>query len=68
VLVWFRRFTRWCSKKGYLMSDPFEDFEVPKEIVERRDRILTVDEEATFWAEYEELPLKAKVRVGLVLS
>jgi integrase len=67
VLVWFRRFTRWCVKRGYLPHDLFGDFEVPREVVERRERIISEEEEAQFWAEYEALPLMAKVRVGLVL-
>jgi integrase len=67
ALTWLRRFCRWSRARGYLSNDPFESFEIPRELVVRRDRILDPSEVDRFWSEFEALPLKAKVRVGLAL-
>jgi integrase len=67
ALTWLRRFSRWAMTKGYLASDPFAEVTIPREVVVRRDRIIDGDESGKFWAEFQKLPLKAKVRVGLGL-
>ncbi|MEQ8272348.1 MAG: tyrosine-type recombinase/integrase [Deltaproteobacteria bacterium] len=67
VLTWLRRFCRWCVVRGYLPSNPVEDYAIPREQVQRRDRIVEEGEQRDFWTAYGKLSLKARARVGLVL-
>ena len=67
ALTWFRRFCARCVEWRYFLQSPFAGFRIPSERVERQDRILGVEEREAFWSAYQQLGLKARARVGLVL-
>ena len=70
VHTWCRRFVRWCVQRGYLSNSGYEGaggFTVPKELAKKKERVITTQEYELFWREYQKLPLKARVRVGLAM-
>ena len=70
VLTWVRRVATWCVEQGYLQKTGFDGtsaFKIPGESTQGQARALNASETDQFWNEFGSLPLKAKVRVGLVM-